>query len=139
MYTGTLGGNGNDILKRVFYTFDGNIIATGETKSTSGDVSIEYGSAGISDIVIAKFNNQNFTYIEGAYYPNIEIYPNPATDYFKIKTDCKIELVSVYNVMGRKIIISKNGGYYNLTNIPKGLYFVEIKTSNGTIVKKIKH
>ena len=83
----------------------------------------------------------------GASIANLEVYPNPSSDVFNItftsKTiqDLKLRLL---NVVGEELVNENKqqfvGEYtkqINLTNNAKGIYFLEIETSDGIINKKL--
>ena len=69
----------------------------------------------------------------------ILVYPNPVKNKISILIDDVIEIkkLIIYNVKGRKIWSSK---YYkqevNTTNLSKGIYFLNFKTSKGNFIKK---
>jgi len=78
---------------------------------------------------------------------NLNIYPNPSQDIFNISFDSPIEqnvFICIYNILG-EIIITKsisdlNGSYstsVNLEEFGKSIYFIEFKTDNLIINKKI--
>ncbi|MDD3741667.1 MAG: T9SS type A sorting domain-containing protein, partial [Bacteroidales bacterium] len=69
---------------------------------------------------------------------NIEIYPNPATDYIYINLSnelfntalCSYQLL---DIMGRKVnigIISKENHLLDISIIPKGIYFLHIQAND---------
>ena len=70
---------------------------------------------------------------------SIKIFPNPTNGIFTIKND-KIKSVEVINALGEKIYstqITNNQIAIDISDKPKGIYFVRIKTEEGTVVKKI--
>ena len=84
---------------------------------------------------------------------NVQNFPNPFNDqttiYYSLTKTQNVE-VSVYNASGQKAKILVNAemseGNYNVvwdgtdnsgSNLPKGMYFLQIAGSNGKIVKKI--
>ncbi len=84
---------------------------------------------------------------------NVQNFPNPFNDqttiYYSLTKTQNVE-VSVYNASGQKAKILVNAemseGNYNVvwdgtdnsgSNLPKGLYFLQITGSNGNIVKKL--
>ncbi|GEM_PF-50193 len=77
-------------------------------------------------------------------YPksDINLYPNPAKDYFVVEGDFIEEAeIHIFNSIGQEvfIIFSVKAGHieFNTTNAPKGLYFVSIKRGRTTITEKI--
>lgn len=76
---------------------------------------------------------------------NISIFPNPSTGEVSITTLTNINSMDlkVYNAIGeevvaKKINVSSSGETkINLSSKPDGIYLFEVKTSEGTITKKI--
>lgn len=65
------------------------------------------------------------------------IYPNPSENVFNIVCDNMTRII-VYNVMGMKVIDAQvNGNEYIINGLESGVYFVDIKTNEGNIVKKV--
>lgn len=70
----------------------------------------------------------------------IVIYPNPANDYLRIGTNGEISNVRIINTIGQ-VVIDQNVGANSITisteMLTKGVYFVNIKTVNGTTTQKV--
>ncbi len=67
----------------------------------------------------------------------IDIYPNPASDIIYVNVDEKFA-VTIYNYQGQ--IVKKmnvENRQINVSELKSGMYFVEIKTANNMIVKKV--
>ncbi|MDL2241120.1 T9SS type A sorting domain-containing protein [Bacteroidales bacterium OttesenSCG-928-K03] len=70
----------------------------------------------------------------------IDIYPNPAKDMITInyKGDSDIDCISIINTKGQIIQKYKYGNYIDVSNVPKGMYFVKISINNREdIIRKI--
>ena len=67
---------------------------------------------------------------------NIEIYPNPVSDLLTVKTDLKIENVSVYDISGKNINVILHDNKVDVKNLPAGFYTINIVTKEGKITKK---
>lgn len=67
------------------------------------------------------------------------VYPNPTYDILYIETNGMPTKVSIYNLMGKKLL-EKKSAKINLETIPKGIYVlkVELKGNESTILKVIK-
>ncbi|WP_456438593.1 HYR domain-containing protein [Psychroserpens sp.] len=67
-----------------------------------------------------------------------KLYPNPASDNFKIDTEKVIESISVYNIQGKLV---KQFLYdldnYNISELTSGMYFVKITSGSGLVNKKL--
>lgn len=69
----------------------------------------------------------------------LRIYPNPTTEYFKIQNNNSVSKVNILNLMG-KTIKSYNGNTdkYDVTELPAGMYIVQMLDSKGKSVKSSK-
>ena len=83
--------------------------------------------------------------INDMFVPDVTIYPNPANDKVFIETEVEIEEVVVYTITGvivgqRTTVNGQQTLSINVSDLSKGVYFVNVKTSAGSVVKKIiKH
>lgn len=68
----------------------------------------------------------------------INIFPNPVNDIFTIVSDTKIERIKIYDTLGRvwkNIKLTSNN--INVEDLSQGVYFLEIHTEFGKVVRKI--
>lgn len=72
-----------------------------------------------------------------------KVFPNPVGDLLNIKSNTRIESVSIYNVEGRNVISNAkvSGGKLNVSTLEKGIYLLQInygnnKTETVKIIKK---
>ncbi|NML70741.1 T9SS type A sorting domain-containing protein [Chryseobacterium sp. RP-3-3] len=71
---------------------------------------------------------------------DIQIYPNPVTEYFSVKTkgSDKIQTVKIYDATGKLIRnITNTTEKINVSDISSGIYFIRIKTDKGEHLGKI--
>jgi len=71
---------------------------------------------------------------------NINVYPNPATDKITIETSLNFDKISIYNLPGQKVYYHPNPGNYltiPATEIPPGIYILQIDFGNKTDIRKI--
>lgn len=65
---------------------------------------------------------------------NIElrVFPNPATEYIKINNNDVVSQIAIYNLAGRRIksFNYSNGQKYYLGDLPRGMYLVQLISSN---------
>ncbi|REC47245.1 T9SS type A sorting domain-containing protein [Chryseobacterium pennipullorum] len=71
----------------------------------------------------------------------IDMYPNPASDYVTIKNGDKATKIEINNTEGRKIYESNNAGKVDLSGFPSGVYYLTLsfkdgKTQTRKIIKK---
>jgi len=70
---------------------------------------------------------------------SISIYPNPAKGAFNVE-GIDITNIIISNISGqtvKQLIVNKNKMEIDLSNEPKGIYFVKIITKKGTLTKKL--
>jgi hypothetical protein len=71
---------------------------------------------------------------------NFSIWPNPAKDkvFISIKKGITIEEVTIYDQAGQKVFYGKPAkNTLDISNLPQGLYIVEVNTSQGKSRKKL--
>ena len=70
---------------------------------------------------------------------NIQIYPNPAHEYFKINLCSK--QIKIYNLLGKLVQTHKgklNTGYrYNISSLEPGVYLISVVTERGKMTRKL--
>ena len=85
----------------------------------------------------------NFSSLANSNFSNneIQIYPNPTSDYLNINTSENIKAVTVFDFLGKQIISKNtfsNQEKIDLSNYNSGIYFVKIESENGKLeIKKI--
>lgn len=71
---------------------------------------------------------------------DLQIYPNPASEYFsiKLKENNKVETVKIFDASGKLVKnITYNNESIRIAELSSGIYFVKIKTSKGDYLGKI--
>jgi photosystem II stability/assembly factor-like uncharacterized protein len=71
---------------------------------------------------------------------NINVYPNPATDKITIETSLNFDKISIYNLLGQEVYnnsFSGNNLIIQATEIPPGIYILQINSGNKTDIRKI--
>ena len=107
------------------YTFSKS---TTEQKLTPADVP-SFSSVAISWTAIVTAIDPEIT------RNSISVYPNPGSGQFKIKSN-NFQSLQVSNITGNVILISQFP-FFDITDQPKGIYFVSVKTNQTTVIKKI--
>lgn len=75
--------------------------------------------------------------IENTTKSEIVLWPNPATNYFKLKSPHNIKEVQIYDLTGRlKKTLTTHSAYVNIdiNELETGLYMVKSKLTNGDVV-----
>jgi len=80
--------------------------------------------------------------------PDINIYPNPTDGLVTIETDNPLQgdvSYKIYDIIGNEILgssytstVNNSGIVLNLSECRKGLYFIKVTTSKGSVTKKIE-
>lgn len=67
---------------------------------------------------------------------NLKIYPNPASNFFKLKEVSGVTSIIVYNLVGRKIkqFQTHKNKAYTITDLPKGMYLIQFLGLEGKIL-----
>lgn len=103
---------------------------------------------GSFDGFLAAVNTTDLTFIQpvilssndSQFSTQIKIYPNPATDRIYLESG---ELlydsdISIFNAMGQKVkTFEKLTREINVSDLPKGLYFIEVETNNKRLTGKV--
>ncbi|MDQ3192684.1 MAG: M43 family zinc metalloprotease [Bacteroidota bacterium] len=103
-----------------------------------------WGNALFIDDIIVSDTPIISTNVEKHLSSNITVYPNPSKGEVFIKVSSENEVkISIYNALG-KVIVNENNtnnksGNFNidLSSYPNGVYFINIETSKGVMVKKM--
>ena len=103
------------------------VIAAGKYTVTASDVS-PIGCARertivVEDCTTASIDDQNQL--------NISIYPNPTNDKLFIQGLSDATEVSIYNILGKEVISTKNTSNINVKALPKGVYIIRISDGVG--------
>ena len=115
-----------------------------------------FNEEGIADICIEVFLNSNpdsilvtacYTFtldaslsVEGFETEEIAIYPNPATNFFKISQNDIVASIDLYNIVGKKVKRYNYSPYaeFDISNLPNGLYLVSLLDKNESILKTVR-
>ena len=86
------------------------------------------GTIIIEDIIFYTFSLSDNDLVN----PEINLYPNPVTDYLYIASLIPVKSITLYNVMGQLIKSQKGFNQtIDLTTISSGTYMIEIDLDNG--------
>ncbi|MFI5219670.1 MAG: T9SS type A sorting domain-containing protein [Bacteroidia bacterium] len=147
----TIGGDTTEYLYSIQQTIDGGYMLGGYSQSNiSGDKT--ENCIGQYDYWIVKLFPDTVTGIIQLQNQtsNIQISPNPSTDYITIQynvTSAKETTVEVFNIYGQVVKpLTSKGGLQNtgkqeitidIKNLPAGIYFVKMKVDGKEEVKKV--
>ncbi len=107
-------------------------ITMGGRSYASTSINVNYDGGVISFLVEIDGELLNVTELSST----AKIYPNPATDQVRIASAKSIESVMVYNIMGalvETISVNDNNVNVNISQYNNGVYFFNIRQSDGTV------
>ena len=121
----SINGNAIDILAVGSTTITANQIGNNnynDAQSVSQTLTVS-NTASIDD-----FNNLDF-----------EIFPNPVSSSFEIKSNIKIVKVEVYNLLAQKVkqFINPKNNKFSVDELNSGVYLIKIHTEKGVVTSKI--
>ena len=92
----------------------------------------------LTDILISVANGQQ---IMKAKEVQLSVFPNPAFKHLFIRSNSVIEYIQLFNLAGQ-LVLEKEGNFgtqeiVNWQNLSAGIYFLNIQTSQQTIMQKI--
>ncbi|MFK5854801.1 MAG: T9SS type A sorting domain-containing protein [Bacteroidota bacterium] len=67
----------------------------------------------------------------------IAVYPNPASTLLNVKSNGTITNVRLINTIGQVVYSNTTATSIDISNLDKGIYFVQIDTNNGTTTQKV--
>ncbi len=96
---------------------------------------------GKTSVAVAKTYRQGENIVEHNNELNCDVYPNPASDILTIATELRVKEVSIHDIYGRQTMSQQvnettSQQVVDVTDLETGVYFVNIKTENGNIVKR---
>ena len=65
------------------------------------------------------------------------VYPNPFTDLLQVSSQVKVDSLKVYNIAGQLVKQNKNVNSINVSELSKGIYFLEVTAESSRNVKKV--
>jgi hypothetical protein len=107
-------------------------------ETASGSITLGY-----ADSTVVVTLKQSATAISQLTRRELRLYPNPSTGQFTMELDNRIKdaSVSIFNAEGKQVFSHNyhnlKSSRVNLEQVPAGLYYIVIRTSSGTINKKL--
>ncbi len=70
---------------------------------------------------------------------NIKLFPNPASDYFKLVNGSKVDQIVMYNILGKQVkIFGKEDENFHISDLVKGIYLVQLIDIDTNVTKTMK-
>lgn len=95
-------------------------------------------NVGTAYIDHVKINNETLlsTKDVAAASNKLSIYPNPTTDFIKIRSSSTIKNVNIFDSTGKNITLKLEGDQVDVRSLPSGLYLVNIETDGRNFTEK---
>jgi hypothetical protein len=126
------------------YSWTGGVInGTAFTPSaTANYVVTGFDASGCSNTATTSVTLTNCTGIKNNQQNSVEftVYPNPAKGEFNITPNRDVSYsIELYDALGKLILAETqlNGAYHASMQLSPGIYFVKVKTSEGSSIQKI--
>ena len=131
-----------------------NILINNELISeNSSELSYNFTSSEdtfIVEVIALYEDGKTSVGIAKIYYPGVNImeyneldcniYPNPANDRLTIATEANVEEIAIYDIYGRTVSQQDNKStsqqVVDVANLETGIYFINIKTDKGNVVRR---
>ena len=129
------GGSTQDESFNIYDAGSGTFVVTAFTYSNDYDVSGNHGNA---DGWIFKISAGN-AIEDVAVESDFQVYPNPVNDILTIKTQENPEII-INNSQGQEIMRKRMNeplSTINMSALSSGLYYIQIRTKNDCVVKKV--
>ncbi len=98
---------------------------------TSGLAQHVSGTDSSRTLALLDTNNPNHQKVK------IKVYPNPASDYIQLNETGTVSKIKILNMVGKTIKrfeVTLKGEKYNISDMPKGLYLVQLLDSNDKVI-----
>jgi len=71
---------------------------------------------------------------------DLNIFPNPTSDYFEISPNHNIAFVEIYDIVGKNVSTFQvlDNGQYDVSQLRNGLYVVRLLNAQGKVVKSMR-
>lgn len=87
----------------------------------------------LDGVVLENTNSQ-----EHITTPSISVYPNPAKNYFSLKSELPVIELSLFNVQGQSFpVVSVSRNVFSTEHLPSGLYFVSAMIDGNRVITKL--
>ena len=95
---------------------------------------------GKTSVSFAQMFDGEMLSVNDNYETKCNIYPNPASDRVTIATEVRVEEIAIYDIYGRtmrqQVNETTSQQVIDVADLENGIYFINIKTDKGNIVKR---
>lgn len=129
-----IGGHGHILLK--LKTNAG--LTVGSVVSRRADIYFDYNlpvDTGLANTTFQLLSKDQFEIDQ-----SVAVSPNPSNGVFNVKASSMIESVALYDLQGRIVathLLGESNATIDISAYANGIYFVEVKTANGSQIQKL--
>ncbi len=92
-----------------------------------------------AEMYLIKFvDNTPNSIFEFKNVPGLKIFPNPAHDFIEAETTFDVSEIRIFDLAGQRVLTSNRSKKIQVSNLLPGIYFLEIRNSDGYIQKRQK-
>lgn len=107
-------------------------------ESYPGFDNVTFNNTGIiEDVNAISVNCVNSLSVDGVYFSNLQVYPNPTTGILNFNLDNSIDRIQVYDLAGKVLLSKTNSESINIESLANGLYLVELTSGENLQTVKI--
>lgn len=109
----------------------------GDSVANFANIYFDFNAAIVTNTVVTTVV-ENLGVSDVDWYNSVNLIPNPVSEMLTISVseNTSIKNVTVYSLLGIKLIETSNN-HLDFSNFQQGIYFVNIETDQGTVVKRI--
>lgn len=87
-----------------------------------------------TSLLSAQAGHRSFSSVSSGV--ELSVFPNPATDYFKVSENNWVQTIAVYNLAGRKVstFTYADDLKYDVSSLPKGMYLIQMLDFHSKII-----
>jgi len=123
--------------------FSSPMLVSSDVLSLRHAIAANIKDNGELEVISASFNDNKVAWYEflGLNTEEFEqaqlnIYPNPGTDFITIQSPQSISTLSLYDIQGKKLDINFDGYKIDISNLSSGVYFLKVSFENHSEVTK---
>lgn len=146
-WSGLMGGGGADGANSTCIDAADNLYTTGGFESVADfnpnpSAIFNLISHGASEVFVQRLTQNSIAtgIAPTANYAFINVFPNPFAEIVSLRSIDFISMIEITNILGERLLstsISSNGAEIDLSNLPKGIYYLKIWSENGITGRKI--
>lgn len=130
--------NGGDLIVHMYiegYSGEGQVVLRVSNLDIPSDtLLVTYNFTATEGLICSSTSVEEIRMDEG------QLYPNPCIDAFQMTNGQNVNELIVYNILGTEVqsFLVQPGKLYSLTNLPKGVYLVQMINDKGALLSTTK-